>query len=116
MELDIVHLLSQFGFPVAVALTLMWYFAKREARSSMETIAREERLAGRVDELEGFIRDDLHNMTKEVTAALVNHTTTNRELALAVRESNDRVAVLMTKMLERPCLVPEPEPEKDRPK
>ena len=110
-----VSLIGQFGFPIAAVIALAWYFAKRDSAQTEQTLAREARLGQRVDELENFIRSDLAQTSHKVTAALVTNADTMRELAESHRESNERMAALMHRMCERPCLLKLPQPPTEPP-
>ena len=60
------QLIAQYGFPVVVAMYFLWRDLSRERVSAK----REERLAGRLTEMEDRLNDLLTTTIKENTAAL----------------------------------------------
>jgi len=95
---QIITVVGQFGFPTALAMALMWWVWKRENAQSLAIEEREQRLGERIDQLENYIRDELLDVALKSTAALTQNNEAMRELCQGVRESNDRVALLMTRM------------------
>jgi len=105
VEPGLVGLFSQFGFPVAMTCALLWYFYRRDARMADEIANREAKLGERIDELDQYIRTSLSTLTQESTRALVNNTSAMQQMLAGVASSNKRVGILISRLIERPCLL-----------
>ena len=88
--LDWHSIVTDFGFPIALVLFFVWAAWKREERVERASILREERMAGRVTQLEMFVQTDLLANNARAVSAITDNTTVLTRLA----------AVLETK----PCL------------
>ena len=109
---DMVSLVTSLGLPTALVLILMWYQYKRDEKADdkqkqIETlaIAREQRLAGRVTELEGMINTELLAIAKSSAELQTKIVGVMEELADRVKENTESTRELHSRMGLRPCLL-----------
>jgi hypothetical protein len=84
----------QLGLPTALVVWFVYWSQKRE-----------KELAVRIAELEREYRVILIDLVRKTDVNLERQSEVMMELAEAVKQSNQQVTILLTRMAERPCLV-----------
>jgi hypothetical protein len=109
-QVPTIHTWGEFittvGVPTAILAVILWFIRAWIMKFMEDSRTREERMANRIDRLEEFQNTTLLTLLGETKAALTASTETIRELHQSVLTSNESVKELVTRMMERPCLLP----------
>ena len=109
---------SYVGIPAAILFAVLLFVYKwlgktleeqrvRETEWQREAGAREERMASRITKLEDFQRTVLVDLVAETKIMLTENSKLVVTINNSVLESNTAVTTLITRMCERPCLLPD---------
>lgn len=102
----VVQLISSLGVPTALLVTVLWFIKAWITNFMADAKERELRMVARIDQLEDFQKHTLLTLLGETKTALRATTDCMREMHTAVMVNNESVKELLTRMLERPCLLP----------